>query len=353
MKLIQYIYSKCRTEKRKEKSILMGGYKCVFNKDIKRGYKSFLWGRYIKRYGDMVVDKDREIRRLEKHLKKYNFDDAYFFGNASGEIFYFLHFFKEVIKKNKSNNPIIISQRKFLPDLVKMFYPNVKVIKYWTDLYWIADSTKPFSGKKGHRYFFPFNEPYFLALEKKHREGKNIHFYKNILSTFSLKTPSQFPLIPDDSIEKADELLKNVKSPFVLIFSEANSNSTLSDYFWMVLKEKIKNLGYDVIFNKNSISLSSIRYIASKASVVIGIRSGAIDIVADVSKKIIVYYLPFSNRLHFSPQSSKTVLENFSLNKIFKKDAIEMDVPALGENTVYQYTIREIMKLKGVTDELS
>lgn len=342
MTLKNFFIFKINSESQKEKIILNGFYRNFYDKKELKGCKSYLWGMFDKKYGDMIVDEKKEIKRLEKHLKKYNFDDAYFFGNASGEIFYFLHFFKEIIEKNKSKNPIIISQRKFLPDLVKMFYPDLKVIKFWTELYWIADSKNPFYGKRGHRYFFPFNEPYFLSLEKKHREGKTVHFYKNILSTFSLKNPSQFPLIPLDSIEKADELLKSVKSPFVLIFSGASSSSSLSDYFWMVLAEKIKNLGYDVILNKDTISLSSTRYIASKASAVIGVRSGAIDIVADVSKKIIVYYLPFSNRLHFKCLSSDCVKEAFSLTKIpsiNKKNLIELDAYASSQKSLLKQTL--------------
>ena len=99
----------------------------------------------------------------------------------------------------------------------------------------------------------------------------NVIFPKTIISAEDRKS----------ALKKLEQRKINLNK-YVFIMKNANSMKKLNKIFWLKLKIKLKNLGFDIVYNSKDFSLSEAYVIAEKAKALISLRSGFNDILAEI-----------------------------------------------------------------------
>ena len=257
-----------------------------------------------------------------------------------------MQYFDQICKKMGSKKPLLLSNKPYANDIFKMFYPKTENIIHFSILFDMVDPMTPYS-INNHRYIFPFTRSYFTKLEKKHKQGENCHFYENLIDTFGLDPAERRePEIRNEDKENVENLIKNkaLGDRFVIVSPHAASNDSLSQWFWDELCVSLNTQGYAVFLNTQDcgLNLAAYRYMASKSKAVIGVRSGALDLSADVAPMTIAYYLPFRRRHTWDPIRASHIMNNFSLKRIpgcELKQIHEYDVCQEGEYAVMERTL--------------
>ena len=294
--------------------------------------------------GDIIT---YELEFLEKRFSKYDFDDAYIFASASGETFFTMQIFDQICEKMGTKKPLLISNKPYGHTIFKMFYPEAFETIHFSNLFDLVAPMTPLT-INNHRYIFPFTKSYFSKLEEKHKNGEECHFYQNLIKHFDVDiTRRRLPEITNESMKKIDGLILNkaLGDRFVIVSPNAASNDSLSQWFWEELCVAINRLGYATFLNTDDcgINMAEYRYLASKAKAVVGVRSGALDLSADVVPMTIAYYLPFKRRVNWDPIRASYIMKNFSLKKIHGCDAAcihEMDICEIGEYLAMENTLK-------------
>lgn len=344
----KFIYYSQKSDNYKE-TVYLSGLKVkkhYYENAVERFEKSYFWGIF-RRTSDSIT---KELEQLEFKLKKYKFDDAYYLGSASGETFFIMQYFNQLFKKNNSQKPIFITSHKYTEDIVQMFFPDIRCVyddTYYRSLWLNANSNDPFI-TNNHRYFFPFNRQYFTYLEEKHIKGETYHFFDRMVDSLKLNGNKKIlPAIGEDFKAKAQNVREQLSKNFVIISKYANSNGSMTDWFWKELEKRLKDLGLDIFYNDKNcgLDLPSYRHLAESAKAVIGVRSGAIDWAINTSPLKIIYYLPFRQRGDvFPPVKSEYVKQNFSIKPMSHcgGDIWEYDVCEYGEYRLLDETIKNI-----------
>lgn len=278
--------------------------------------------------------------------------------NRSGETFLMCYHLKSIFKKNNIKKPIFVAIHPYLKSIVEMFYPDINFYKipnvFW-ELYFAEGNGLKFSNTYKYYNQLLLQHNHFMELESKLQKGKIINFYTAIKERLNIKSENILsPKYSNNVIESAKTKIKllGLKKPFVFIAPDAQSNGTCSKDFWDMLPIKLSNLGYDIYFNSipwnipNSyykhcnFSLAEARYVAEQADVIIGVRSGLMDVITNKSSKIICIYHAFWDRGNKLPMlEANKVLNGFSLKYL----------PNTNKNNIFEYngqqmSEEEIMK---------
>ena len=95
------------------------------------------------------------------------------------------------------------------------------------------------------------------------------------------------------------------------------------------MPKNMKNTYYKMKF----FTLDEIRYVSEKASSVIAVRSGLLDVIASSTKSLHCIYMPFLDRgVDFPPLSAEKVQNTFSLDYL----------PDINKQNIYQYNAEEL-----------
>ncbi len=252
--------------------------------------------------------------------------------NRSGETFFIFRHMDKFLQKNNIKNPIFISPTPYLNDIVKMYqndYTFINVPLAFFELHFHSNKKEPLTPTSN--FFEVLNDAHFYELENAVQKGENKYFITEIYKRMGIDTisPQEASISPEAIISAETKLARlNIKDKFIFIAPDAKSNGTMSNQFWEKLAIQLYNSGYDILYNslpkkqQNSfdkycfLTLEEARYIAQKASCVIGVRSGLLDVITSPNTKIQCIYLPFLERGKLRPMSAQKVMDTFSLKKL-------------------------------------
>ncbi len=300
-----------------------------------------------------------------------DYDDIYFLWNKSGETYLFMTLAKYFFNKNGTQKPLFITrcEHAYARNIAKMFFPDatcaVLPLKHEDRL--IIEQLDKINN---HKIYNIFPISIFYKLEQSIQQGENIHILDCITRFLNISNNSvefETPIISED-VEKSlgikiEELNLDINN-FVLISPEAQSNPSISNNFWINLKTKLENAGYDTFFNielnKNFIgkvkhchlSHQEAYALTLQAKAVIGLRSGFLEVIsqAGVDKPYIALYTPFKQRgyknMIFPPQSAQNVIKMSSLKKLPNVSAYlyEYDTENIDEEELLNSIMRQIIK---------
>ena len=275
--------------------------------------------------------------------------------NRIGETYLTLHHIKAYNKKYNVKNPIFISCYEYYKSITNLFsfnIPFVKVPIIFKELYFVGLSTIEYKNMKYHELI---SHRYFIEFEKELQNDKKSKFYANLLSKININEKPQNIEFRQETIDNVNDKIKflDIKQPFIFIIPSARSNDTMSEKFWEYLPLKLNNLGYDLFFNTipynvpNSaykhchLSLDEAKYMCTKASAIIGIRSGLMDLVLNKTSKIFCFYKKFKDRGIFPELDANKVKETFTLKQL----------PEANEENIHEYNAED-MEEKEILDDV-
>lgn len=320
-------------------------FKFIKFKSFQKNTKNFLMKVLIEYVKHQTLQKDFQLIHFITRL---------------GETYLQLHHFEEYFLNKNINNPIFISQFKNLESICKMFFPDIKFIVIPNVFYEMVFGEIDYCEYDGYRYFLPVNRKHLINVEKQANNNCNILFYNELKKTLGVNSFNiKQPRISDKEQIKANKVIGQLglKKKFVYIIPEAQSNSSLSLNFWEALCLKLKeDYDYDVFFNTKLsgmkkqykhklLSIEQAKEIASKADIIIGIRCGLMDLVANNNSLIFTIYQPFNNRApEFPYLSAEKVLRTFSLKQLpnfTNKDLYEYNAETYSE----KFILNEILNV--------
>lgn len=298
----------------------------------------------VKVFGVPVYIKDRTKEFLQSLCSKIqgDYDDIYISRHNIGETYVYLSHIRDWINYNKSKKPVVVVWRKKDIPFYEMFVKNyadivyVPIEQYDLNLFLTRDVTS----FENHRIFCHTLE---IAenMKKIYDSGKEINFYDFIVKDFkSDLTSPETPKISKEKKVSVSELLKNnlTSKKFVFICPTATSLVNLSDDFWALLIEKLKDMGYEVIVNSfdETINMKGVLNIkpdieemfilAVMSSGFISLASGLAVLLSTSGVKADLIYTGFKNNL----LNSSEVLNLYSVKNL----------PAVDKQLVKEYDVK-------------
>ena len=186
------------------------------------------------------------------------------------------------------------------------------------------------------RFFLLFDSVHFRKVEldiKENELGKH-HYFKSILDRLDftekdlqMRRMNVLHSAEQSMLEKVEKTGLNLNK-FVFLAPEAQSCKLYDEDFWVVLVNKLQEMGYDVFVNlvekdiklKNAIdfktcdlSFAEAFALAKKSKKIISLRSGFTEFLLQTDVPIDVLYTKFRHRHIFNDMSSYHVLHGFGL----------------------------------------
>lgn len=282
----------------------------------------------------------RKISLIEEFKKQYfkyfdkQYDDIYILNANSGEIYLTLTYLIDaLIKRNGSKKPLLVATKKYHIDIIKMLCPDIPYV-YIKKLR-LKITTESFN-IDNFRFFLLYDSQHFKQVEidiKQNELGKH-HYFKSILdrldmseSDVKMRKMNVLPSAEKSMLKKVEKTGLNLDK-FVFLAPEAQSCKLYDEDFWVVLVNKLQEMGYDVFVNlvkkdiklKNAIdfktcdlSFAEAFALAKKAKRIVSLRSGFTEFLLQTDVPIDVLYTKFRHRHIFNDMSSYHVLHGFGL----------------------------------------
>lgn len=282
----------------------------------------------------------RKISLIEEFKKQYfkyfdkQYDDIYILNANSGEIYLTLTYLIDaLIKRNGSKKPLLVATKKYHIDIIKMLCPDIPYV-YIKKLR-LKITTESFN-IDNFRFFLLYDSQHFKQVEidiKQNELGKH-HYFKSILdrldmseSDVKMRKMNVLPSAEKSMLKKVEKTGLNLDK-FVFLAPEAQSCKLYDEDFWVVLVNKLQEMGYDVFVNlvkkdiklKNAIdfktcdlSFAEAFALAKKAKRIVSLRSGFTEFLLQTDVPIDVLYTKFRHRPIFNDMSSYHVLHGFGL----------------------------------------
>lgn len=343
------------------------------NPFVKYGKVLFSNGDLEKYFDVMPSDGLREVffDELLKKLEGYDFDDVYVYRmRALGDAYMLSFMIDDWFMKNKSQKPIIVFWKQSSNDLFKILKPKLQSatinynFKKALEIF-RYNKANQFFVYKGKRFFSFINKQLIIDIHNKlhlrfenSQRGSEISFFLNLSKHYGNIDDSEFrpDLIKLDN-EKIVEYAKNKGlnlDKFVFLTPECSSNISYDSKFWLLLIEKLKNMGYGIYMNSyksfkdipqivnDCPDLRTTYTLASKAKSIIGIRSGINDLLSTVNVPQHLIYTRFKCD---GVNNSDLNIQEFSLKHL----------PKVNKDNIYEYsadnlTIEDLLNtiLKGL-----
>lgn len=303
------------------------------------------------------IRKNIQRNYMEYVLYKYpNYKNYIIFSSGFGEIYHTLFYLKQIINRdNISDNTLIVFNKKGLNDLYKLFNINFDstVIESIEGI--MLDKTQEY---KGAKFITPLNFDYFGTVEKSICNHK-AHYYEVLKSNIFFDLNCDDISIPNlkDNFILGQFLENGLKKHFVIICPEASTLNFLPYDFWMKLVQKLKFAGYEVLVNTNNsrltiensisswkvgLSVEEILQLSKYAEAIIGLRSGFLEILTDISQtKTFIIYQDF-NCFAQNNLSAEDVLSGFSVKKL----------PNIKSELIHEYKFNTYNDFENLIDEI-
>lgn len=304
--------------------------KSVIKRAEENNYRvySFLGKEYKK------VSLLKEFKKLYFKYFSNEYDDIYILRANSGEIYLTLtYLIDSLIKKNGSKKPLLVATQKYHIDMIKMICPDLPYVYIKKlNLKVVGDT---FVIDK-FRFFLLFDSVHFRKVEldiKENELGKH-HYFKSILDRLDMseddlkmRKMNVLHSAEQSMLEKVEKTGLNLNK-FVFLAPEAQSCKLYDEDFWVVLVNKLQEMGYDVFVNlvekdiklKNAIdfktcdlSFAEAFALAKKAKKIVSLRSGFTEFLLQTNVPLDVLYTKLRHRHIFNDMSSYHFLHGFGL----------------------------------------
>lgn len=270
------------------------------------------------------------LKRLKKNGLLDGISNIIFLFNHTGESSFIISSVNQQTDK-RIKQTLFVGTRGFHKELVDIYCPKAKFTSdpkiLYSHLIWKGRKSFCFDGIQ---VTYPAPLSYFTAFERTIREKPEQakHFYENFISsqlpdglrghygTYYTRKEAQLRV-------NHKLLAANVHREFILLSPESTSNFPLSDTFWEILSDKIRERGYDVVFNATRLT-PSVAYghsfyttieegiiLAERAKAVVGVRSGFLDLAWPASQAMHVIYTPFIHRSNKLPFLEANKIQKF------------------------------------------
>lgn len=305
------------------------------------GYKYLLKCIFFKikfGYADKLKAKDLLLKT--KSIYKLEFDDIYALFCPTGELYITLNLLQELIKKNKSQKPLIVCRKNFERNICKIFCPEIPCIVLPNSIGSIYKKSSFVIGK--HKIFYYFVTEHYLKQDKLINSCGE-HYYSYIIKDLGLSEDQinfKYPYITKETEKEIQNYQKVINlNNFVMIFPEAVTCSKLPKKFWIVLCDKLSQKGYDIFTNitdmRNYIphtkafclNHQETLALAQKAKAIIGLRCGMLELLTQYDVPMYCIYNHLPPRPTLLPMSAENVLSGFTLKKL----------PNVNVNNIFEY----------------
>ena len=239
------------------------------------------------------------------------------------------------------NNPLIIVDKKRMRDCCNIFtnlgIPNV-LFEDCTSLF-----LNEYTEYKGKKYINLLNYDYFIKYADFEISDKKRHYYDILKDKLLLTSAPEIPTlnITSEKVKQISQCLLNNR--YIIICPEAVSIQGLDLRFWESLVNELEKIGYKIFFNvgnmgfylKNTLTvfltIDEIAQLAINCSLIIGLRSGLLEILSMVSKKTtIAIYNRYVDTLP-NKMTPNEAMRGFSLKKL----------PNIDPNNIFEYNCEE------------
>jgi hypothetical protein len=232
--------------------------------------------------------------------------------------------------------PILLVDKAWKRNICHMFAPGYTCVNIDIPIY-TYDALKLTDGD-GITIFSLFPTTHYLRQDDLIREGK-AHYFECIAKDLGVKVaPVYLPSKWKGAALNATRKYKLNLTKFVIVCPEASTASAIPNSEWVKVIDVIKSLGYDVYLNvtkqhkefKNEKQFFLKHYelmeLAKCAQLIVGIRSGLMEILAVTQVPMIAVYPEIPDRIEL--KGVKALLNGFTMKKI----------PGLNlKNNVFEY----------------
>lgn len=279
----------------------------------------------------LFADAYRDCKDLVK-----NANVLYLLDSNIGEAYLFLKYFLPVLEKKNRNNGLktfVLTSRKIHITIARSL--SVANIGYTSKLK-VGQCESRFV-YRGVQCIVVFNWKYYDELNARiQKEGD--HYFRSMVNFFSIK-PAKFDLrkvkvsneVSKLSLHKALQLGLDT-SNFALLIPEANSCRGLGEDVARKVINRLLNKGYNILVNSESNDCLSLNCVFSSAGfdidelfelaklakIIISVRCGLIEFLAEAGRPAIVVYTDFK----FGGEGrllENDVLKGYSISDLFPK----------------------------------
>lgn len=295
----------------------------------------------------------KEFKKLYFKYFSNEYDDIYILRANSGEIYLTLtYLIDSLIKKNGSKKPLLVATKKYHIDMIKMICPDLPFVYIKKlNLKVVGDTFKI----DNFRFFLLYDSIHFRKVEidiKENELGKH-HYFKSILDRLNMseddlkmRKMNVLHSAEQSMLEKVEKTGLNLNK-FVFLAPEAQSCKLYDEDFWVVLINKLQEMGYDVFVNltekdiklKNAIDFKTCELsfaeafaLAKKAKRIVSLRSGFTEFLLQTDVPIDVLYTKFRHRHIFNDMAVEYVLSGFGLSEL----------PNVNKNLLFEFNMSEV-----------
>lgn len=324
----------CTLIKDSEKNIKFLGINLLKRIEDKEARTYYFINIPLKKISLEKIFKDKFIKYFDK-----KYDDIYLLNANGGEIYLFLTYVIDaVLKKNNSKSPLIVTNREYHKDLVKIICPEIPclVIKNFR-----CNIQKKSFKIDNFNFTVVFPHTYFQQVEFDIKNNPDTaHYFKSILKYFNVSNDElsyrkiQIPKQDEESaLSKAKKENLNLDN-FIFLAPEAQSCELIEEKFWIDLIKDYQSKGFDIFVNlkDNMVKLENISFktfpltfpeafaLAKKAKKIITLRSGINELLLQTGVEMEVYYTNFRHRETFGMINAQKVINGFKLKEIPNTD---------------------------------
>lgn len=239
---------------------------------------------------------------------------------------------------------IVVLTKKYHKNLFNMFLPHVPVMVCERSSLCVADKKTFIYKENVFEELLTSQELYSMNQNSK----KFIDKWQEHLNTDLSELMLTKPILDDVTKVNASKKLKYMGldiNNLIFVASEAQSALPLSDVFWNNLVECLRAREHSVFFNKAKgnenevLTIEEATYVASKSKLIIGLRSGLMDLFCMLGVPMAVIYTDNSPREDIQPTYT---LKQYPY---CTKDIIEYNMRVLKEKEVIDSIIKKLEKL--------
>lgn len=280
-------------------------------------------------------------------------------GSPSGESFLVLNNISHLHGSDEFDVYICVD-KKWKCVLSSMFAPDCKVIFIDRTIFThVVFSAAFYINRRKYRIYQFFPTTHYIEQDKLIK-ANGVHYSDYIANKLGLpKLCLAPPLLSNKdfaiakSVAKSNEINLN---HFVIVCPEANSCKQSSGLFWSSICNFLESNGFDVYINSTKdisnnfcseiLSHSELYALATQAKLIIGLRSGLLEILAMTGVPIIAIYTSFPKRGALDEMQSSDVMTGFTLKKIsgIKSNVTEFDFNKISEKDVLN-AIKNILRI--------
>lgn len=287
----------------------------------------------------ILTHRINKLKKVQKILDKTvdkKFNKIFILRSNLGEAYVFLKFIiNELIEAQ--DTPLIITDKKSHLELIEMFGLDVETLLVKKYKYEINDAVFKIGLQT---YYMIYGIDFYITAENKINET-NTHYLNYIFEHFGLtksylsKNVNKIKISAETKKFVNDYIIRNNLSKYVFLADRATTCTNIDEEFWTRLQEQ---LGLTIVKNSKELSLEEAYELASRAHIIITLRSGLSEILTETNNLQVAIYTDFRQRCRFKPLTKDRVINGYSLKKICatNKNIFEIEYEKTKENKIIE-----------------